>query len=335
MPCKHCGKTDHQRKNSKLCDFYKTKQIIQYDKNLPYLCIELKENIIKYTNGKSINNLIQINKEWYNDLRNENLWKSLLRNITTKIPQSIVSFKSLYISLLENRCINCYKKTSCKCPFYNHIVCQDCKKCLELYKTLTKTCAIKEYYLTETELDDVKCVQIKNPFYSGMMTLYLESDIVKKTYSLHGDKDGFYNFVRMRNQKKLDRSINGKLKKIERRESLKKALSIRNLELRDDSVICQNYIDGNKSLKLSEIVDIMLRMHIIHEHVSFENIRHFLYYECEDYFYYEDVEDIAEKIYNKCCERDNYNFEFCKCGHYKIPRIIYTQVENDILNSYK
>ena len=57
----------------------------------------------------------------------------------------------------------------------------------------------------------------------------------------------------------------------DRKEHLRSCLLAQKLELRDDSVICKKYIDGNGDKNVDEIVHEMALMHWLHNYTSYKS----------------------------------------------------------------
>ena len=55
----------------------------------------------------------------------------------------------------------------------------------------------------------------------------------------------------------------------EHRTHLQQSLVVQKLDLRDDSVICQRYIDGNEDKNVDDIVHEMALMHWLHNYTTY------------------------------------------------------------------
>jgi hypothetical protein len=167
---------------------------------------------------------------------------------------------------------------------------------------ITKTYAMQKYMLRAKDLEDIPSHTYNRKKYGKniCITLYLESDVHKCAITRWGSDEN----IEIERSKRQDKQIkireNKKIMKDKRREELILALKDKGLQLRDDSKLCQNYIDGIKDLSLSEIVDICLKMNWLYTctdyqdrlNIYFDNIKkHHDKYNVE-----EDMESIRREI---------------------------------------
>ena len=144
--------------------------------NLPN---EILENIFIYCDNNSLLKLSLCNKN-FNDIFNKNyIWKYKCNNIynVEVIPKKYKNnWKTFYLYLYKNCCVNCSKITSRIHIFYNVIICSDCQKNSEKYKTINLSRAKEYYSLTEK---DISVLQSKLQRYNGItLRLFLESEII-------------------------------------------------------------------------------------------------------------------------------------------------------------
>ncbi len=168
------------------------------------LCTEIKENIIKFLDGNSIYNMACINKEWNEIISDQRLWKRLIK--IYKMESNFYDTRAVYISNLEDRCIQCYKNTYNMCPINKHIVCNECIKSIPMYRVITKTMAKKQYFLNEEkDLKQLRCYKKENPYYSRgpLMTLYLYYDVMKIAYEKYGGRVNFEKIKKQKEEKRM------------------------------------------------------------------------------------------------------------------------------------
>lgn len=176
-------------------------------------------------------------------------------------------------------CIKCDRKCT---SVHQLAVCRSCLKDL----AITKTIAMKTYNFKKQELDDIDHYSYKNT-HGGYTHLYLLKEIrllaIRKRFNKINPNINTYmnclNILQKENleRKKISRDKTKKMletrkknrklkeKQIElerkiRRKELTSKLAKKGLELRNDSVCCNKYINGDDELSLNEVVDIMITM---------------------------------------------------------------------------
>jgi hypothetical protein len=174
------------------------------------------------------------------------------------------------------------------------ILCDDCVKKDE-HTFITKTRALGEYFLNENDIEDVECIEIKNPHYrSQSMYLYKVSDIKDvfiKKYK-QNDDDIFDELLSdLKYQKKVKKEKLEKLKedkiekahknpqkliskkkltKIEREILLEDKMKEKKLKIRGDSKLCQGYIDGSIKIDVDDVVERMCQVKYFYEYCDKE-----------------------------------------------------------------
>jgi hypothetical protein len=158
-------------------------------------------------------------------------------------------------------------------------LCSDCKE-LSKYTLICKSIAKKEYYLTEKELEEIESFTAQNPHYkSGSeMTLFRESDIQEafcEKYNVE-DIDGINDKKEELEEERKEKSIRIKAgkanKKINRRIELIEALDSFDLKLREDSKLCQGYIDGTiTDWSIPQIVNRMCQMKYLYDYCDMDS----------------------------------------------------------------
>ena len=176
----------------------------------------------------------------------------------------------------------------------NLILCNNCKN-LDKYTLISKTNSKKMYYLNDTDINNLKSFT-KNTSY-GIGTFYIESDIINifcNKYNTDIDNyqtviDNIINEKNIKKQQRLENSIN---KKNERKQMLISKLNSRGLSFRDDSVLCEKFINGDKSLKISSVVNRMCQMKYLFEYCHMNK--------CKDEAYEAQQEEFEDGYYPDC-----------------------------------
>jgi hypothetical protein len=176
----------------------------------------------------------------------------------------------------------------------NLILCNNCKN-LHKYTLISKTNSKKLYYLKDADINNLKSFT-KNTSY-GIGTFYIESDIInafcnKYNTDIHNYQkviDNIINEKKIKMEKKLQNSIN---KKNERKQILINKLKSRGLSFRKDSVLCEKFINGDKSLNINDVVNRMCQMKYLFEYCHMNN--------CKDEVYKEQQEEFEAGYFPDC-----------------------------------
>jgi hypothetical protein len=111
--------------------------------------------------------------------------------------------------------------------------------------------------------------------------IYSQVKVMDYAYNKYGS---YVNYINQQNRIKLEKKIQQEKKVIEknkRKQDILQLLKENNLQLRDDSILCNNYIDydiGN----INEIVTIMIEMDFYFKYTNYANI---FYNEKSNYIY--------------------------------------------------
>jgi len=167
-----------------------------------------------------------------------------------------------------------------------------CCKCCQLpeYQMICKTMAIKQYFLSEDDLDNLDSFEKVNPRRkSTKMTLYREIDIRQQACIKHNcfittldeklvDLTTTSNYKKQqrlmkKELKQNEREMKKEWKQNERQTNLVNALENAGLELRSDSKLCHGYINGNiKDKTIDEIVERMCQVKYLFDYCNFQKI---------------------------------------------------------------
>lgn len=129
-------------------------------------------------------------------------------------------------------------------------LCNNCKA-LDEYQVLCKSIAMKEYFLTNKDMEKCDATKVPNVYHSGTMYLYKKLDIVdlfcEKYQVAPFDKKEIRSMQRELSAKLNDRSVKMQEtneKRKARKSKLKNELLKYGLELRANNSLCQGYIEG-------------------------------------------------------------------------------------------
>ncbi|KAI8820504.1 uncharacterized protein EV422DRAFT_73394 [Fimicolochytrium jonesii] len=278
MGCKSCGATDHQRRNSKKCPRNLKYVHVEPTYNEPNLLsklpLELKDAIANLLDVKSLARLSMVDRNWNMSIDNDDFWERSCRRRGLKKSTRVseISHKNLVVSSCTKRCVRCLGKKASPSVFVSNLYL--CRPCGKSDTKITVTRARKEYKLNDQDLAGLPHVFVENPHYrnASAMTLYQLSDIVAKAHDKYGGPEGLLE-AQEKGKKRSEAILRTKaIKRDERRAALEAALEAVHLELREDSVMCEKYVNGVSRFSLEETVGIMIEAHVRHEHSPYETL---------------------------------------------------------------
>jgi hypothetical protein len=153
------------------------------------------------------------------------------------------------------------------------------------------------FCLTDRDLAGLKCTLKTNPHYrsAAPMRMYDKQDLIRVAFEKHKTSTKtLVELVNDKEQKSLMRKQVRVNKIQERRNELRQALSAHDLYLRDDSRVCNEYIQrgrGPNGENLDQVVNIMVEMDWYFKHNYrnvFENIKH-------SYYGWYDITDVSRR----------------------------------------
>lgn len=205
---------------------------------------------------------------------------------------------------MNNKCINCNNKARLFTKM-NKIVCMDCRK-LDEFTLITKTDSKNIYLLTDNDLSDLTSftATVKNK----LATYYTKHDIINKACNKYNTIiDNLKDILKQLHivkyeEKKIKEDIRKKNKEViqnKRKERLINGLAKYKLELRNDSMLCKNYIySGENTVK--QIVNRMCQMKYLYDYCHMDECKDEAYEKYSDdcdYNYYKGcVSELAEEI---------------------------------------
>ena len=210
----------------------------------------------------------------------------------------------------KNLCEECNNYLGKKNKLLDTYLCDTCKV-LDKYIVTTKTNAKKIYLLNDNDLNELKSYEGSSAY--GIATYYTVENLKNKVSSKYNIcKDNVKEYLEeMHKEKEIKKEKRKKAKeqkKIQRKEKLIKELSKVKLKLRNDSILCNNYIEGSSAYNLKEIILRMCQMKYLYDYCHMDKCKDIAYQEQQDEIragYYPDcsvhdqAEDIALKKYSK------------------------------------
>jgi hypothetical protein len=182
-------------------------------------------------------------------------------------------------------------------------LCSVCKESIE-YKLICKSHIKNEYFITEKEMEGCEFFIIERGRFPDM-TLYALKDVIdrfalnydidsKNMNAINRKKDELQN---IKTQKQIERKKKSEQKKKliteHRKKELVKALDEYGLKLRNDSKLCNGYIDGSiKDWSIDGIVERMCQMKYLYDYCNMD--------ECYDEAYEEQQEEYEAGYYPDC-----------------------------------
>ena len=142
------------------------------------------------------------------------------------------------------------------------IICYECVKPSSL-KMITKTNALEKYVLTTKDLDGISHAKGWSSYNNLTCNLYLINDIEKVSIEKYGSIENVKNKINNRDTKRFDIKKRQENIKLNRRLELHTHLINVGLSgIRDDSILCQNYVEKGDSggHTINDISRIMLEM---------------------------------------------------------------------------
>lgn len=191
-------------------------------------------------------------------------------------------------SFSETLCDDCNDAKGRENEFFAKRLCESCFTD-EKYTMICKSNAKKQYYLSDADLEDLQSIEKKNPHYrSGCpMILYCKVDVIdvfKNKYCVVEEEDVQNILARLaddRNRRSTKIRDTKNTKREQREIALTEALQEEGLELRSDSRLCKQYIDGTLDASIPHIVEIMCEMKYLHEYCDM----HEAYVQAREYFH--------------------------------------------------
>lgn len=183
---------------------------------------------------------------------------------------------------------------------------------------ICKTEAKKQYILNDDDLEDIVPQITRHSKYKTQIYMYNKDELFAKAIEKYGSVEEF----NIKKNKKIERLIksqetsrqkknNKLLLEKTRRNELEQMLAEYNLQIREDSLICNEYIKlGDKAMyDKHEIVLIMNEMNFLYNHTNYKNILKTVRHNNYDSYYDSEndneanEEDIREKAKEMACKK--------------------------------
>lgn len=304
--CEYCPKTyktikgfnNHREKmhQNALTQFH-------YFDKLP---LDMHYEIFKYLNYKDLLSVFRAYVTpifWHNK---NNLWENDLNKFAQGLPRqfNFVSYGITCIKYYNSLCFYCMDKTYSLNDFYKLPI---CKKCQEQHlPMITKTMAKTYYLLTDKQLIKLPFITKRNG-YGGLTSLFLKKDIELLAPIDLEDKLKIKEERSTIRKQKKDERLN------KRRQELTNELKKYGLHIREDSKLCQGYIDGSldKGWTLNKVVSMCREMNWLYTKTNYKKLLDKALkkaqYEDDEYYnfnetYYEVEPTIREEV------KKRYNF---------------------------
>lgn len=141
--------------------------------------IEILQNILLRVDDKTFVNCMLSNKTLFKTADSDYIYKKKCLKYKL-INSNIKNWKTKYIQLHKNNCVECGAKTKLYNEFFYKKICRKCEIADPKYHCVSFTKAQREYLLSVNDLSNIKYVNKKNRFNSTYpLKLYLKSDIIK------------------------------------------------------------------------------------------------------------------------------------------------------------
>ena len=162
---------------------------------------------------------------------------------------------------------------------YMRYICKTCR-CLDKYTSVTKTNAKKNYLLRDDDLLNLQCSKGRSSY--GEATYYNKKEIKKYLSSkLNIEYDEIDRYIKkIIDEKKMLKNLRSEKREKKRMEDknrrrilLEEELGKYKLKLRSDSVLCKNYINGDKEYNIDDIVRRMCEMKYLYDYCEMDKCR--------------------------------------------------------------
>jgi hypothetical protein len=182
-------------------------------------------------------------------------------------------------------CIECNNPGKKNITF-DLILCDNCRD-LDKYTLITKTDSKKNYYLKDDDIDNLISFTKKTRYGPG--TFFIKRDIINVFCNKYYTNIDNYQSVldtlkNEKNIKKQQRSEKKNNDKEKRKQMLIDGLNNRGISFREDSTLCQKFIDGDKNLNINFVINRMCQMKYLFEYCHMN--------ECKQQAYEEQKEEL-------------------------------------------
>lgn len=187
-----------------------------------------------------------------------------------------------YKYMQKQPCIECNNKAP-KFTKINEYVCMVCRK-LDKYNVISKTNAKKIYFLKDNDLTNIKAYKANSSY--GPATYYIKQDLIDycciKYNTNKSNIDSILEYMINKKKRLTDiKQLAKKQKKKEHMQILKYKLVNElhkvGVNFRDDSILCQKYIQGSKEHSLKFIIKRMCQMKYLFDYCKMDKCKDEVY----------------------------------------------------------
>jgi hypothetical protein len=199
---------------------------------------------------------------------------------------------------------------------FDNILCDNCRN-LDKYTLITKTNSKNNYYLKDDDIESLPSFTKKTRYGPG--TFFIKSDIINIFCNKYYTNIDNYQSVletlkNEKNIKKQQRSAKKINDKEKRKQLLIEGLNNRGVAFREDSTLCQKYIDGDKQLNINYVINRMCQMKYLFEYCHMN--------ECKQQAYEEQKEELNAGYFPDMSVLDQAEYiALKKYSNYKYPEV--------------
>lgn len=166
--------------------------------------------------------------------------------------------------------------------FFNKYICKNCKELNSNYILITRTNAKKQFLLTNNDLDTIEPFTGKTSSTYGPATYFVKINLIdlaciKHDVNSSNLENKILNIITEKNNKKeanrLKKEEKNKKLEIKRKNKLIINLENAGLKLRNDSILCKKYINGDNDFSLEEIIERMSQMKYLYEYCHMDECK--------------------------------------------------------------
>jgi len=194
---------------------------------------------------------------------------------------AVAEAKQVFIAHTLKRCYLCHAETRTYSDLAYVPLCAGCRG-QPPFETISPTMAQKVYHLKYEDLAGLHRITYNNQLWRRQLCeLFLRSDVEARAYEHYGSREAWLaadaksqarkaKLAEGRVVRAAERAAKQAVAEQRRRAELTAALAAKGLELRSDSKLCDEYIEGECEYSLTEIVHIMFQMKVLYEECDFQ-----------------------------------------------------------------
>ena len=184
---------------------------------------------------------------------------------------------------MDKICKGCHINKGTDSRIFNIKICKVCRN-TDKFRSISMTRSKNEYLLTSNDLANLQHFDGMSGY--GPTTYYSLYDIkqflCKRDNVEYDNIDNYVKSVLEEKKKKKDekrmkaakeKARKNQIAQNKRKVKLIEALAKYNLKLRNDSVLCEKYINGSKKFKINEVVQRMCQMKYLYEYCHMDSCK--------------------------------------------------------------